>query len=188
MNTAAALFLHVVAVVTEVEASHEVAACLFGVFAVHLAGLWVKLGELVSVEAVEVLHKAESRRAVWHGLELFLLHHLGFNIVVVDFMSLEEDDRVFITLWVGTLHSSIQVVGDSREDFRDVLGVAVLQLVLVIAEHFVIQEQEGVFVIGFIVLVVHAESSIYMAQVVVVVVIQLSERPIEQLCFAMKAL
>lgn len=50
----------------------------------HIAGLRVKLGEHVSVEAVKVLHEAESRRAVWHGLELFLLHSLGSDVVVVD--------------------------------------------------------------------------------------------------------
>lgn len=50
----------------------------------HIAGLRVKLGEHVSVEAVKVLHEAESRRAVWHGLELFLLYSLGSDVVVVD--------------------------------------------------------------------------------------------------------
>lgn len=37
-----------------------------------------------------------------------------------------------------TFHSSIQIVRDSREDFRDILGVASLQLVLVKAEHLVV--------------------------------------------------
>lgn len=48
------------------------------------------------------------------------------------------------------------------------------------------QEEEHVIVVGGVVLVVHAESSVYMAQVVMV--IQLSERIIGQLCFAMEAL
>lgn len=45
---------------TELGASHEVVTCLLGVFALHLTGLWVKLGEQMSVEAVIVPHKAES--------------------------------------------------------------------------------------------------------------------------------
>lgn len=56
-------------------------------------------------------------------------------------LTLEEDDRVFITLWLGTLYSSIQVVRDSREDFRDILGEAVLKFVFVIAEHLVVLYQ-----------------------------------------------
>lgn len=77
---------------TELGASHEVVACLFGVFAVHRAGLWVKLGELVSVEAVIVLHKAEGRCAVWHGLEHFLVYSLGFDVVVVDVMTYRKSN------------------------------------------------------------------------------------------------
>lgn len=38
------------------------------------------------VEAIVVLHEAESRCAVWHGLELFLFYSLAFKIVVVDFV------------------------------------------------------------------------------------------------------
>ena len=72
---------------TELRASHEVVSCLFGVFAMHLASLWVKLGEHMSMEAVIVLHKAESRCAVWHGLELFLINCLGLDIEVVDVVS-----------------------------------------------------------------------------------------------------
>lgn len=53
-------------------------------------------------------------------------------------LTLEKDDRVFITLWLGTLHSSIQVVRDPRENFGDVLGEAVFKLVIVIAEHLVV--------------------------------------------------
>ena len=68
---------------TELGASHEVVSCLFGVFAMHFASLWVKLGEHMSMEAVIVLHKAESRCAVWHGLELSLIHCLGLDIKVV---------------------------------------------------------------------------------------------------------
>lgn len=69
---------------TELGASHEVVTCLLGVSAVHFAGLWIKFGEHVSVEAVIVLHEAEGRCAVWHGLELFLVYSLGSDIVVVD--------------------------------------------------------------------------------------------------------
>lgn len=72
---------------TELGASHEVVSCLFGVFAVHFAGFGVKLGEHVTVEAVKVFHKAESRRAVRHVLELFLIYSLCSDIVVVDFIS-----------------------------------------------------------------------------------------------------
>lgn len=186
VNTAAALSVQVVAVVTELGASHEVVACLFGVFLMHLAGLWVKLVEHVSTEAVKVLHKAESRCTIWHGLEIFLFYGLGFDVVEVDVIFLEEDDRVFITPWLGTLHGSVQMFRDPREDFGDVLGVAVLQLVLIIAEHLVVQEEENVVVFGGAVLVVHAEGSVYMAQVVMV--IQLREGLIGQLCFAMEAL
>lgn len=39
------------------------------------------------MEAVKVFHKAESRRAVWRVLELLLMYSLGFDIVVVDFIS-----------------------------------------------------------------------------------------------------
>lgn len=47
------------------------------------------------------------------------------------------------------------------------------------------QEEEHVVVVGAV-LIVHAESGVYMAQVVMV--IQLSEGLIGQLCFAMEAL
>ena len=60
MNTAAALSLHMVAAITELGASHEVVAGLFGVFAVHFTSLWIEFGEHVPVEAVVVLHEAES--------------------------------------------------------------------------------------------------------------------------------
>lgn len=53
-------------------------------------------------------------------------------------LTFEEDDRVFHTLWVGTLHSGVQMVGDSGENFRDVLGETFLKLVFVIAEHLVV--------------------------------------------------
>lgn len=78
------------AVLTKLGASHEVVTCLFGVSAMHLAGLWVKLGEHVSVEAVVVLHEAESRCAVWHGREHLLFHSLGSDIEVEDFMFYRE--------------------------------------------------------------------------------------------------
>lgn len=52
--------------------------------------------------------------------------------------TLEKDDRVFITLRLGTLHSSIQMVGDPREYLRDVLRIALLQLVFKEAEHLVV--------------------------------------------------
>lgn len=57
----------------------------------HLTGLWVKLGEHVSVEAVVVFHEAESRCAVWHGLEFLLVYSLGSNVVVVDVISYREN-------------------------------------------------------------------------------------------------
>lgn len=78
---------------TELGASHEVVSCLFGVFAVHFAGFGVKLGEHVTVEAVKVFHKAESRRAVRHVLELFLIYSLCSDIVVVDFISCVQKKR-----------------------------------------------------------------------------------------------
>lgn len=72
---------------TEIGASHEVVSCLLGVFAVHFPGFGVELGEHVTVEAVKVFHEAESRRAVWHVLELLLIHCLRPDIVVEDFFS-----------------------------------------------------------------------------------------------------
>lgn len=72
---------------TEIGASHEVVSCLFGVFAVHFPSFGVELGEHVTVETVIVFHKAESRRAVWHVLELLLIDSLRSDIVVVDFFS-----------------------------------------------------------------------------------------------------
>lgn len=186
MNTAALLSLHMVAVRTELGASHEVVAGLFGVFAVHFASLWIKFGEHVPVEAIVVFHEAESRCAVWHGLELFLLYSLAFKIVVVDFVPFEEDDGVVGALWMRTFHSSIQIVGDSREDFRDILGVASLQLVLVKAEHLVVQEEEHAVVVVGVVFKVHVESSVHMAQVMMVV--QLSETLIGELGKAVEAL
>lgn len=39
---------------------------------------------------------------------------------------------------MGTLHSSVQVVGDSWENFRDLFGVALFKFVLVISEHTVV--------------------------------------------------
>lgn len=56
-------------------------------------------------------------------------------------VTLEEYDRVLITVWVRTLHSSIQVVWDSRKDFGDALGKPYLQLVLVVRKHFVVLHQ-----------------------------------------------
>lgn len=53
-------------------------------------------------------------------------------------LTLEEDDGVFVTLRLGTHQGSIQVVRDAREDFGDILGVAVFQFVFVVAEDFVV--------------------------------------------------
>lgn len=72
---------------TKFGTSHEVVAGLLGVFARHVAGHRVELGEHVSVEAVVVLHEAEGRRAVWHVVGLFPVHHLGLNSVVEDLVS-----------------------------------------------------------------------------------------------------
>ena len=77
---------------TKVRASHEVVACLFGVFAVHLTGPWIKLGEHVPMEAVIVLHKAESRCAVRHGLKLFLFDSFGSDVEVVDVVFCRRND------------------------------------------------------------------------------------------------
>lgn len=41
----------------------------------------------MSMEAVKMFHKAESRRAVWHVFELFLIYSLSSDVVVVDFIS-----------------------------------------------------------------------------------------------------
>lgn len=72
---------------TVVGTFHEVVPCHFGVFAVHLTSLWVKPGELESVEAVVVLHETESSCAVGHGFELMVLfHRLVFDGEVVDLM------------------------------------------------------------------------------------------------------
>lgn len=48
---------------------------------------------------------------------------------------------------MGTLHSSVQGAGDSREDVMDGFGVAVFKFVLVVAEHFVVLHQKVVFTI-----------------------------------------
>lgn len=72
---------------TEIGTPHEVVSCLFGVFALHFPGFGVELGEHVTVEAVKVFHEAESRRAVWHVVELLLIYSLRSDIVVVDFIS-----------------------------------------------------------------------------------------------------
>ena len=71
-------------------ASHEVATGLFGILAVHLACLWVKLREHVSMEAIVVFLEAEGRRAVWHGLELFVIYSLVFDVVVEDVVVCRE--------------------------------------------------------------------------------------------------
>lgn len=57
-------------------------------------------------------------------------------------LTLEENDRVLLTVWFGTRYSGIQVVRDSREGLRDVLGESVLQLVFVVAENLVILHQQ----------------------------------------------
>ncbi len=72
---------------TELGTSHEVITGFFGVSAMHFTSLWVKLGEVVSMEAVIVLHKTESWGAVWHVMEFFLVHSLGFNVKVEDLVS-----------------------------------------------------------------------------------------------------
>lgn len=72
---------------TELGASHEVVPSLFGVFAIRFPVSGVEFGEHVPMEAVIVFHEAESRRAVRYVLEHLLMHSLGFDIVVVDFIS-----------------------------------------------------------------------------------------------------
>lgn len=78
---------------TELGTPHEVVSCLFGVFALHFPGFGVELGEHVTVEAVKVFHEAESRRAVWHVLELLLIYSLRSDIVVKDFVSCIQKKR-----------------------------------------------------------------------------------------------
>lgn len=51
-----------------------------------LTSFWVELGELVTVEAVEVVQIAESHSAIGHVLERFLFHFLGFKVEVEDLM------------------------------------------------------------------------------------------------------
>lgn len=78
---------------TELGASHEVVSCLLGVSAMHVSGFGVKLGEHVSVEAIKVFHKAESRRTVRHVFELFLIYSLSSDVVVVDFISCTKTEE-----------------------------------------------------------------------------------------------
>lgn len=78
---------------TELGASHEVVSGVFGVFAMHVPSFGVELGEHVSVEAVKVFHKAESRRAFWHVFELFLIYSLSSDVVVVDFISCIKKEK-----------------------------------------------------------------------------------------------
>lgn len=65
----------------------------------HVAGLWIKLGEHVSMEAVIVLHESESRGAVWHGLELFLIYSLGSDVVVVDVISYRKKRHMMLEVY-----------------------------------------------------------------------------------------
>ena len=57
---------------------------------------------------------------------------------MIDFFpfTFEEDDQVGLAVLLWTLHSSIQMVGNPREDFLDVLRIAWLQGMVVVAEHF----------------------------------------------------
>lgn len=57
--------------------------------------------------------------------------------------TLEEQNRVAFTLSFGTLHSSIQVSGDSWEVLLDLFWIPVFQCVVIIAEHLVILEMKS---------------------------------------------
>lgn len=44
----------------------------------------------MSMEAVIAVIETESRCTIWHGPEIFLIHSLGFEIVVEDVVSYKE--------------------------------------------------------------------------------------------------
>lgn len=135
----------------------------------------VKLGELMSMEAVIMTHVMEGSCAVGHALEFLFINLLRLHIEVVDLITFgslrrnlnlqnllsiyypymfsiiinqrnitryyntfEKDYGVISTVWLGTLHCSIQVVRNSRENFRDVFGIALLQFVLEVTEDLVV--------------------------------------------------
>lgn len=186
VNSATALSVCMVGTFSKLRAPHKIVTGILWIFLIYIASLGVKFGEVVSVEAIIVVHKSKGRGTVRHAFKLLLIHCLGPHIEMVDVIILKEDDRVFITLRLGALHSSVQVVGDPREHLRDVLGVASFQLVLKVAKHFGVQKQEYMIMVVFAALVVHAECSVHMPQVMMFV--QLGERFVGQLRFTMEAL
>lgn len=58
--------------------------------------------------------------------------------IIQYYNTFEKDYGVIRTVWLGTLHCSIQVARNSRENFRDVFGIALLQFVLVVAEDLLV--------------------------------------------------
>lgn len=170
----------------KVRAPHEVITGLFWIFAMDFSCHRVKLGELMSMEAVIMAHVTEGSCAVGHAFEFLLVNLLGVHVKVVDLITFEKDHSVVRTVWLGTLHCSIQMIRDSRENRRDKFGIVLLQLVLEIAEDHVVQEKELVVVVVWAVLRVHAERSIHMSQMMMVV--QFREGFIGQLSLAMETL
>uniref|UniRef100_A0A0E9TXS0 Uncharacterized protein n=1 Tax=Anguilla anguilla TaxID=7936 RepID=A0A0E9TXS0_ANGAN len=59
-------------------------------------------------------------------IPVFHLHCSGFNVKVVDVITLEEKHRVGGALALGTLHCSVQVGWNLRKHLLDVLGKALL--------------------------------------------------------------
>lgn len=68
-------------------ASHEVITGLLWIFAMDFARNWVKLGELMTMKAVIMIHVTEGSGAVGHALKFFLINLLGLHIEVVDLIT-----------------------------------------------------------------------------------------------------
>lgn len=188
VHTAALFSLNVVisALLSKMWASHEVITGLLWIFAMDFSCNWVKLAELMTMKAVIMIHVTEGSGAVGHALEFFLINLLGLHIEVVDLITFEKDYGVISAVSLGTLHCSIQMVRNSRENLRDILGIVLLQLVLVVAEDLGVMEEELVVMVVWAFFRVHAECSVHMSQVMMV--IQLRESSIRQLSLAMETL
>lgn len=77
---------------TKAGAPHEIVSGILGVIDMLVTSLGVKLGELVSMEAVVVLHEAEGRGATWQVLQILRSYLLCLDIVVVHVISFRESE------------------------------------------------------------------------------------------------
>lgn len=72
---------------TKMWASHEVITALLWIFAMDFSCNGVKLGELMSMEAVIMIHVTEGSCAVGHALEFLFINLLRLHIEVVDLIT-----------------------------------------------------------------------------------------------------